>query len=162
MKTLIVIIGGSIILLLLGVLLLNRGTPKVASSSAEASLSAQETFFDFGTISMKNGNVNHEFQIANETDDPATIQKVYTSCMCTSAFLSVSAQKKYGPFGMPGHGAIPRINAVVSPKSSATVNVVFDPNAHGPSGVGLMERQVFVEQQNGAKVTLNIRAMVEP
>lgn len=161
MKALTVIIGGSIVLLLAGVIFLNRGTPKVASSSTTAALSASETFFDFGTISMKNGKVNHEFQLANETDNLATIDKVYTSCMCTNALLSIG-NKKFGPFGMPGHGIIPSIKALLESKSSATVNVIFDPNAHGPSGVGLMERQVFVEQPDGTKLTLGIRAMVEP
>lgn len=161
MKALAVILGGSIILLFLGVFFLNRGTPRVASSSVETALSAKETFFDFGTISMKNGKVNHEFQITNSSDNPETIQKVYSSCMCTSAFLELT-NRRFGPFGMPGHGAIPSINAIVPSQSTATVDVVFDPNAHGPSGVGLMERQVFVEQPNGTKLTLGIRAEVTP
>ena len=63
---------------------------------------------------------------------------------------------------MPGHGgAVPKINQVVAPDGSASIEVEFDPNAHGPAGIGLMERVVFLETSAGMR-EFNIKAMVTP
>ena len=109
-------------------------------------LSAQESKFDFGTISMQNGKVEYDFKVKNEGEEPVAINKVYTSCMCTTAFFIDPDGKKYGGFGMPGHGlSKTSSDIVVGPGQEATVKAVFDPAAHGPSGVGLVQRSVFLE-----------------
>ena len=139
-----------------------NSSPQVASAQAiSGSLSAEETSFDFGTVSMKNGKVNHVFKIKNDTDSTAVVSKLFTSCMCTTASISVNGTKK-GPFGMPGHGSIPRIDQELSAGDEAEVEVIFDPTAHGPAGVGKIERVVSVEQKNGSTLQLNIRALVTP
>ncbi|MBI4135479.1 DUF1573 domain-containing protein [Candidatus Uhrbacteria bacterium] len=124
-------------------------------------LSSSENAYDFGSISMKNGNVKHTFMVKNETEAPVTIAKMYSSCMCTNASLT-RAGKTYGPFGMPGHGAIPRINQTLAPGEEAAVEVVFDPNAHGPAGVGFIARVVYLEGPSGDKFELRISANVTP
>lgn len=139
----------------------NAGSQVASAQTASGSLSAKETFFDFGTVSMKNGKVSHVFKITNETDSAAIVSKLFTSCMCTTASISVNGSKK-GPFGMPGHGAIPRIDQEISAGDEAEVEVVFDPAAHGPAGVGKIERVVSVEQKNGNTLQLNIKAVVTP
>jgi len=125
------------------------------------SLQAEEAAFDFGTVSMAAGNVSHTFVIRNAAADPITITKLYTSCMCTTGTLEVGG-KRFGPYGMPGHGSIPRISEAIGAGEKADVEVVFDPAAHGPAGIGPIERVIYVERENGGPLELTIRAMVRP
>src|SRR3989344_408577 len=90
-------------------------------------LAAAETDFDFKKIAMKDGNVAHEFEIKNNGSDPVIIEKVSTSCMCTTAYITDSSGEKYGGFGMPGHGgAIQRTNIEVKPGEAIMLEAVFD------------------------------------
>ena len=126
-----------------------------------SALTSTENQYDFGTISMANGNVNKVFTVTNNSADPALIEKIYTSCMCTSAKLKIG-DKNLGPFGMPGHGIVPKVNQTLDPSKSAQIEVIFDPNAHGPAGVGPIERVVFVEEKGRQPLELTIKAMVTP
>ena len=132
-----------------------------AGSNFTGSITTDETSFDFGTISMAAGNVSHTFKIKNSGTEPAMITTLYTSCMCTSAYLT-KAGTKFGPFGMAGHGLIPKINQVLAAGEEATVEVVFDPAAHGPAGVGPIERVVYVETGSGAPMEFMFRTVVTP
>lgn len=124
-------------------------------------LAAEELSFDFGTISMAKGKVAHTFKIKNGSDKTAMISKVYTSCMCTSATL-MHGDKKMGPFGMPGHGIASKINDVVNAGDEVGIEAVFDPAAHGPAGVGKVDRVVFVETESGLPLQLKFTAVVTP
>ncbi|MEK7209606.1 MAG: DUF1573 domain-containing protein [Patescibacteria group bacterium] len=126
-----------------------------------SALTSTENQYDFGTISMANGNVNKVFTVTNNSADPTLIEKIYTSCMCTSAKLKIG-DKNLGPFGMPGHGIVPKVNQTLDPSKSAQIEVIFDPNAHGPAGVGPIERVVFVEEKGRQPLELTIKAMVTP
>jgi hypothetical protein len=81
--------------------------------------------------------------------------------MCTEATL-VEGGERFGPFGMAGHGSIPEINRVVEPGGEVSVQAVFDPNAHGPAGIGRANRviSVLVGAQTVAK--LKFTAYVTP
>ena len=135
----------------------------VATAAAPGSraLVAREQFFDFGPISMRAGNVSHRFWFRNEGLDPATIHRVYTSCMCTTATL-VKGMRTIGSYGMPGHGPLPVVDQTLEPKEVAYVDVVFDPAAHGPAGLGRTERTVTIETRSGAPLTVAFVAMVTP
>ena len=163
MKTviiLIVTIAGLIgILALFGAV--NTGSNQPSENSGPAVLSAAEDSFDFGTISMAAGPVKHEFVIKNTAEKEITITSIYTSCMCTEAVLKVNGGS-FGPFGMPGHGAITRVNKKLGNGQEAAVEVVFDPAAHGPAGVGQIERAVYLENDSGTPLMLLIKAMVTP
>lgn len=126
-----------------------------------SSLKTQENYYDFGSVSMKNGKVPHAFKLKNDGSLPVVISKLYTSCMCTSASL-LTDEGEVGPFGMQGHGFIPTIDRVVEPGEEFTVNTVFDPAAHGPAGIGRIERVVFLESENGGTFQLGFSAMVTP
>ena len=133
-----------------------------SGSSIKSSLTASETQYDFGTISMANGNVNKVFTITNPTDKDVLLSRLETSCMCTVAYI-VSPNGEKGPFGMPGHGgAVPPANEVIKAGESRDIKVVYDPNAHGPAGVGSIERTVTLIESGGAMLTLNIRVVVTP
>lgn len=165
------------ILLLVGILLvlgamawIGRPSGNVATRAPiaalpqvpRASLVADMQSFDFGTISMANGIVRHAFTIKNAGSKPITIRQMYTSCMCTEATLVMPGGLALGPFGMPGHGMLPMINRQLPAGAEATVEVTFNPAAHGPAGVGRIERQIYIETDTGEPLVLQITANVTP
>lgn len=117
--------------------------------------------FDFGTISMKNGLVSKTFKVKNTQENSIDLSTVYTSCMCTQAKIVIDGQE-YDPFGMQGHGAMKMLNKTLAPEAEADLIVIFDPNAHGPSGIGAIERTVTLESEKGEVVSVNIKANVTP
>ncbi len=132
--------------------------PAAASGSG---LIAAESRMNFGETSMKKGPVTRSFSVKNDSAEPIVVTKVYTSCMCTVASL-LTANGKEGPFGMPGHGIVPSISAAIAAGETATVEVTFDPAAHGPAGIGPVDRVITVETSNGDSLTLGFRAIVTP
>lgn len=139
----------------------DSGKPSTASAGASA-LTAAETDFDFGSSSMAKGKVTHVYKVKNTTASPITVSRLYTSCMCTQASL-VTAKGKAGPFGMMGHGYVPSISEEIAAGEEAQIEVVFDPAAHGPSGIGPVSRQIVVETNDGKDpLTLGFKAVVTP
>ena len=125
-------------------------------------LTAPETLYDFRTISMKNGNVNKDFQVANSTNKDITVKTVITSCMCTKAFVVRPDNSTIGPFGMPGMSYVPPANEVIQACESRVIRVVYDPNAHGPAGVGHIDRFVTLTDSSGGTIQFEIKALVTP
>ena len=82
--------------------------------------------------------------------------------MCTTAYITDSNGNVYGKFGMPGHGDPALTNIEIKPGESAIVKATFDPNAHGPSAVGPIQRIVFIETNSlkTPRVELSFQAMV--
>lgn len=132
-----------------------------ASISSNGVLAAEIESYDFGTISMKKGDVKYSLKIKNIGNEAVTIGKIYTSCMCTIASILTNG-KKFGPYGMQGHGFIPKVGEIMEPGSEAKVEVVFDPNAHGPAGVGRIERVVIIENSAGRDLEFGFTALVTP
>ncbi|MGQ0526004.1 MAG: DUF1573 domain-containing protein [Betaproteobacteria bacterium] len=124
-------------------------------------LASQQPFHDFGQISMAAGKVAHRFRVWNTGATAVTINRLYTSCMCTEATLYTPSGRK-GPFGMPGHGPLPAVHQVIGPGGMAEVAIVFDPAAHGPAGVGPTERVVTIRSDDGGQLDLRFVAMVKP
>lgn len=131
------------------------------AQNAKSNFSVAEKSYNFGSVSMAAGKVTKVFTLKNISAAPITIKKMYTSCMCTSASL-LEGDSRIGPFGMLGHGFIPTINREVGAGKDVQVEVVFDPAAHGPSGVGSIVRNIFIETADGAKLSLEINAFVTP
>lgn len=136
------------------------GSATVAGDSA-GTLQTQETSFDFGSISMAAGTVSRTFKIKNTGAGAVNIEKLYTSCMCTTALLK-NGDKRFGPYGMPGHGFVPSINSSLDAGEEAEVEVVFDPAAHGPAGIGRISRDIIIENNGGDPLLLRINAQVTP
>ncbi len=132
--------------------------PDVDTKSA---LSASEQIFDFGVISMKDGNVDHVFKVANPTDRDVMIERLSTSCMCTTAYI-IEGASKTGPFGMPGMGYGSKASKLFRARGTMDIDVVYDPNAHGPAGIGPMERSIHLTDANGGVLQLQIKALVRP
>lgn len=151
----VVIIGGGI--WVLSSVLSDNGS----AASSSGFLTVEENYFDFGEISMAAGKVSHFFEVKNEGTEPLKIQKVYTSCMCTTASVIDSFGKKKGVFGMAGH-TYSKANIEIGPGEVVKIEAIFDPAAHGPSGVGLAERSVYIETNSlkSPETELSFRAMV--
>lgn len=147
------------VLMVVGISLAEKS--KLNNNSLQASLlQPAEDNYDFGTISMAQGKATKVFTIKNNTAANITARKLYTSCMCTTARL-VTGDKTFGPFTMPGNGYIPEIGETIKPGDETTIEVVFDPAAHGPAGVGPIARKVTLETSDG-KVELQFKAQVTP
>ena len=141
----------------------NAKTPATtANGESEGVLTFQESKYDFGTISMAKGKVSKDFLLENKSDKNVQIGEVYTSCMCTSVELRVG-NKFAGPFGMQGHGYTGKANLIVKPGETLAVKAIFDPAAHGPSGVGPIERQIVISTgTNQEPVSFQLKAVVTP
>lgn len=135
---------------------------EVQRTGAKSSLTAPEQFYDFGTISMADGKVHHVFSIDDPTDGPITLRGIETSCMCTTAYLIKNDDTRIGPFGMPGMGYDNTVSSVIPAHGSQTIDVVFDPAAHGPAGVGKIDRTIDVMQADGGVLQFEIAAVVTP
>ncbi len=132
------------------------------SINSENQLTKSETFYDFGIISMKNGNVSKIFKVTNRTEKDILFPSLTTSCMCTAAYFIQLDGRKSGPFGMSSMGFVPKLNETIKAGQSANIEVVYDPNAHGPAGVGIIDRFVYLEDTGGNKMEFEIKANVIP
>lgn len=128
---------------------------------APGGLQAREADYDFGSISMAAGKVTHRFWFRNESGASVFMRRIYTSCMCTAATL-VKGMKIINTYGMPGHGPLPAVNESLMPGEAAYLDVVFDPAAHGPAGLGPTQRVVTVESDAGQPLELHFAANVRP
>lgn len=156
-------VGVIIGILILGsiIWIFRPGPESVSPPASSGQLTAEENDFDFGTISMAAGKVSHSFRVKNMSSEPIMINKMYTSCMCTTASM-MTGDKQFGPYGMPGHGVIPKINQTINPGEEISVEVKFDPAAHGPAGVGRIQRAVILENNSQQPLELRFSAMVTP
>lgn len=136
-------------------------TPAPSVARQTGALRAKESNFEFGSISMAAGKVSHRFWFRNESTTPVLMQRVYTSCMCTTATL-VKGMRVIGSYGMPGHGPLPDVNESLAPNEAAYLDVVFDPAAHGPAGLGRTERVVTIEPARGEPLQFAFVANVTP
>lgn len=142
----------------------SNGNGDGVSPYSASTLTASENTFNFGSIPINGGNVTHEFTIRNDGEEPVVIEKVYTSCMCTSALITDKSGEKYGAFGMPGHGTPSGTKIEVGPGESVTVMAIYDPAAHGPSGIGFVDRSIYLETNSAKspKLELSFQATVTP
>jgi len=160
----IIIIGTAIVLGLIGLMLWGwnsqiSGIPQ--NSGTVSSLTTPEKLYNFGTISMKNGLVSRIFKVVNSSDKDIYVKKINTSCMCTRAYIK-GANGEKGPFGMEGMAYLPPANENIKAGESRDIRVVYDPNAHGPAGVGAIDRFIYLTDASGATLQLEIKAVVTP
>ena len=120
--------------------------PTSADSIENASLTVSETSWNFGEISMKDGDAIREVQLTNDSLVPITITRLETSCMCTSSQIVHVDGSKSGVKGMVGMGgSSPSLSEVVDVGETVNLIVKFDPNAHGPNGTGPITRNVMLQ-----------------
>lgn len=136
--------------------------PPIESSGEKSVLTTSQNLYDFGTISMKDGDVIKEFIITNPTDKDIFVPTIVTSCMCTKAFIVKPDGTTKGPYSMPSMGYVWPSDETVKAKDNMIVRVVYDPNAHGPAGVGFIDRFITITDESGNELQLEIKATVTP
>ncbi|MBI4427288.1 MAG: DUF1573 domain-containing protein [Candidatus Magasanikbacteria bacterium] len=133
----------------------SKGTPKLALEINK---------FDFGDVSMANGLAKKKVKITNIGDGDLKISRMQTSCMCTKVTLDAGG-KQSPEFGMPGHGGgASGWSQVIKPGESGELEIIFDPNAHGPNATGLITRTIDIFSndggQDGTQSTINFSGNV--
>ncbi|MBT4849481.1 DUF1573 domain-containing protein, partial [Candidatus Parcubacteria bacterium] len=139
----------------------SSNTEDKTGQGVDGDLVIEKIFHDFGTISMDQGKVATNFKVTNKGAKPVTIKEMYTSCMCTKVSLIVSG-KESKEVGMKTKGVSSKMFEEIKPGEEVEVKVVFDPNAHGPSGTGINRRSVFLEtdSKNMPSIKLEFQANV--
>ncbi len=160
----IVIITILILVGLTGLMWWGKSTqkPTGTNTNKKSVLTTSEKLYNFDTISMKDGDVTKEFTVTNPTDKDILVSTLVTSCMCTQAFIVESDGTTKGPFKMPSMGYVPPANETIKAGESRIIRVVYDPNAHGPAGVGQIDRFVTLTDSSGGSLQLEIKALVTP
>ncbi len=108
-------------------------------------LEISETQYDFGIIGLD--KVSRTFVIKNVGEGPLTIERVSTSCGCTTAQLKKDGKTSV-TFGMD-HGNLPKANMVLGPGEETDIVVSYNPLAHGLSkAAGTFTRVVYIQTSN--------------
>lgn len=147
-KVIVGIIIATVVILVGAVLILGNSSTSSPKAALEklpgAKVEVTEVNFDFKDIPYSGGNVTHEFKIKNTGDKELKIANMATSCMCTEVYLKTESGES-PRFGMQGHSPASDWTGVLAPGQEGQVVAVFDPTAHGPSGVGPMSRILSLE-----------------
>lgn len=150
-KKIIVGLAVFTILIIGGAIVYSNSTSKAAvEKTAGAKIATFESSFDFKNISYDGGNVSHSFKIKNTGTKDLTIANLATSCMCTTVYFQTKEMKSPS-FGMPGHSSQSSWKGALKPNEEGQIVAVFDPTAHGPSGVGPVSRFVSLETNDPDK-----------
>lgn len=118
---------------------ISSGTPKIQFENKSQEL---------GDVSMKEGEISGTFKFKNVGDGDLKLRGMKTTCMCTTAKL-VIGDKKSPSFGM--HNNPTYWSDVLRPGEEATIEFIFDPNAHGPDATGPITRGISVLSNDGGK-----------
>lgn len=145
----------------LGILIMNRQRqtqPNVLSSATPSNgkIVTLDNTYDFGTIRMYDGNVEHVYELKNDSDATVTLGELYTSCMCTTAQAIYSNGPKSRTASMKGHGAPTLLKQEIQPGETFQVKTIFNPAAHGPSGTGPVHRVIYLETNSQETPTLEL------
>jgi protein-disulfide isomerase len=118
--------------------------------------------YNFGKISQKKGVTATTFEITNNGKGDLIINKLKTSCNCTSA--SIIYQGEEGPqFSMPGHGVNERIGnwqVSISPNDTAQLKVYYDPNVH-KNFRGPAVREIYIFSNDPVNPETKVRVDLE-
>jgi len=146
-----VVIVPTIVIFGIIVLTINKDSKPQANAvnveSVDSSYKLDKTHYSFGSVSQKNGNVETYYNLTNAGASDIYVKKLYTSCMCTQAQIEFSDGSKTALNGMLGHGPDSNLLVGKTIKAGETVKIraVFDPNAHGPQGIGFIKRNITLE-----------------
>ncbi|KKR62901.1 hypothetical protein A2210_00390 [Candidatus Woesebacteria bacterium RIFOXYA1_FULL_40_18] len=114
-------------------------------------VSANPANYDLGDVPIKGGIITKEYEIKNATDADMELIKIVTSCMCTTASVKAeSGETRFFAMEMGGDKN-PFISLKVKKGETVKVTVKFDPAAHGPAGVGPIDRVVSLYFDTGVK-----------
>lgn len=153
----ILIIGGAVLFSS------NQSSKAAVEKISGAKIELKETNFDFKNIPYSGGNAIHKYPIKNIGNKDLTIANLKTSCMCTKVYMKTKTGES-PQFGMQGHasGGASNWTGVLKPGEEGQMVAVFDPTAHGPQGVGPIDRLVSFETSDPDKpyVELSFKGIV--
>lgn len=153
-----IFIGGLAILALAANFLFSKQVKQTTNVIQPVRLKTLDNFYDFGVLPIKVGKESYSFEIINVSQELVEISKFYTSCRCATANLIINGEN-VGEADFLGKARSLSIETL-SPNQRATVEVVFDPTIDGPTGVGVRESFVYLEDKDGAPLRLGVRALV--
>lgn len=133
-------------------------TPPEEITDSGIILPLDELSYDWGDISIDDGDVKHGFHFKNDSNEDLVLTGAVTSCMCTSSYIELPDGSMSPTFGM--HGNEPW-TYTVKPGEEFEVEVAFDPMAHGPDAVGVISRSITLFSSASAgdmemKTTANV------
>lgn len=127
------------------------GGDRFVSNIQAQGLSATPENIDIGKVSYGGGIVSKAYEIKNTTESPMKLRKIVTSCMCTKARVQF-ADKTTKFYAMEMNGdKNPIIDYDFPAGSGAKVEFNFDPAAHGPAGIGPIDRVITLYFDGGFK-----------
>lgn len=159
-KVLIGFILVTVLVLFGGVFILSKTTTggQINGVSANAKLTADEKTFDWGEIAYSGPDATKTFTIKNTGTEILKLTNIKTSCACTKAQVVIEGRSS-PYFSM--HTTSSWIGEI-PPGKEASLTVIFDPDFHGPSGVGAVERIISMETNDASnqKVEFFLKGVV--
>ncbi len=132
----------------------NQNLPKMEISPLQ---------YDAGTVSIVGGLVKKTFEIKNNGTGDLEIGGITTSCMCTTAVLTVDGQSS-PEFGMHNNQLF--WSQIITPGQIGYLDVAFDPAYHGFKGTGDITRIIYIStndpQNNKAEARLTASVTPQP
>lgn len=127
------------------------GGDRFINNTKADGISAAIESIDIGKVGYGNGLVSKTYQLKNDTGRDLKLKKIVTSCMCTKARVKFSEKTtKYYAMEMNGDKN-PIISYDFPAGSTAELEFNFDPAAHGPAGIGPVDRVITLYFDNGYK-----------
>ena len=113
-----------------------------AVSTPVVGIKGDDKVDQLGNVPRLGGLIVKEYSFTNTTDKLVKLGRLTTSCMCTKAKVVIGSQES-ALYGMESSGDLNTpLNFELKPGESGKVVVNFDPNAHGPKGVGPFDRVI--------------------
>ncbi len=127
------------------------GGDRYVSNVLIQGVSANTESIDIGKVGYGGGIVSKVYEIKNDTGRDLKLKKIVTSCMCTKARV-VFGDKATKLYAMEMNGdKNPIIDYDFPAGSAAKVEFNFDPAAHGPAGIGPIDRVITLYFDGGFK-----------
>jgi len=135
-----IIIFSSLILIIGGVVFgLTNYSPGESEGTPRIEINPQK--YDAGTVSMADGLVKKTYEIKNNGDGDLKIDRIWTSCMCTTAILKVGDEES--PIFKMHDNPIFWSQKII-PGETGFLELTFDPAFHAPQGVGPILRAIYL------------------
>ena len=141
----LVVAGVGGLVFLGGDISVNKHEINTQSSSA---LTSDKLLYDFGEVDIFSGKVTTDFALTNEGVEDIAIKDGTTSCSCTEGEIGGIR------FGM--HENMSKA-FIIPAGETRTLTVIYDPLKHGPSGVGLAERSIYLRTNSSTTPQLEVR-----
>ncbi|MCL5435436.1 MAG: DUF1573 domain-containing protein [Patescibacteria group bacterium] len=128
----------------------SRENKAVVQKTAGSKIAVAVSSKSVGNIPYDAGHLIETFSIKNVGDKNLEVANMTTSCMCTKAYLKQGTVKS-DEFGMKGMTAPSSWKGIIKPGETAEVVMDFDPQYHGPQGVGPVTRTLSFETNDPDK-----------